>query len=78
MEMNKYAQELFSTNNPYIPHMSVIYGDIDPTTKKEILDSIDLLTIQSLAFNVDSIFLCKAFGTCDEWEIIYEIPLKNR
>lgn len=77
MEANKFVKQFFSINQYYSPHMSIIYGDIDFTAKKEILDSISHLTVQSLAFNAGSIFLCKAFGTYDEWEIIYETPLKN-
>lgn len=75
METNKRVQKLFSTNNLYVPHMSIVYGPIDSGIKKQILSSIDSLKTQSFAFNVNSIFLCKAFGTVDQWKIIHRLSL---
>lgn len=78
MKVNKLAQKLFSTTQSYNPHMSIVYGNIRPHTKKEILNSINPLIIKSLFFKVVSIYLCKAFGTYDQWKIVHKIPLNKR
>ena len=79
IDANRKAKEIFGmqTNQEYMPHLSLLYGDFSSTIKKEIIKKIgtDFISI----FEVKSIHLFEAHENLDIslWRRIKEFPLKN-
>lgn len=77
MQANKLAQRIFSKDYRYIPHMSIVYGNVSSSTKDKIVNSVSTKLLKSMPFIAESIVLCRAFGKFDEWKLIHESKFKS-
>lgn len=75
MRANQKARKIFGreTDSQYIPHLSLVYGDFSPQTKKEIIREIGREF--NLGFDVDRIHLFSTNGKPEVWHRVKEFPL---
>lgn len=75
--LNEEASRVFHIENslPYMPHISLLYGDYPIDVKKKIISNLK----DTLDFNfiVGSIHVFHAFGEPNEWIEVKEIPFKE-
>lgn len=73
--LHEEATELFSIQNdePYIPHLSLLYGNYPEAKKLDALDTIYIPEV--ISFTVDTISLYKTEGKPKDWVKIQEFPL---
>lgn len=76
IEVNNIAREIFNLNPnlEYMPHLSLMYGDLSPETKEEIL--ADLGKEFDISFEVKSIHLFSTTGEVKDWYRVKEFFLK--
>jgi 2'-5' RNA ligase len=61
--------------NPFFPHFSAAYGDLEPVTKAAIRTVMhDRLTFP-MSVNITSLAIVDVHGYPDEWKIVDRIPL---
>ncbi len=75
MEANNVARKHLNLrpNPDYMPHLSLMYGDINPETKEEILANLRMNF--DISFEVKSIHLFSTDGEVKDWHKIKEFPL---
>lgn len=75
IEANNIAREAFNLepNPEYMPHLSLMYGDLSPEIKEEILT--DLGKEFDLSFEVKSIHLFSTTGEVKDWSKVKECLL---
>lgn len=73
MNANKLAREIFQRQNDpeFTPHISLIYGTVDKTIKKQICEELGSI---DTSFSVDKIYLVSP-GEPEKWEIIEEYEI---
>ena len=71
------ANELFSLSDasPYVPHVSLLYGNFS-RTEKEMVPTFALLKGRS--FPVDRVHLYRTEGEASEWKKIQEFPFLKK
>jgi len=74
MKANMEARKIFGRlhDPPYMPHLSLLYGDFDEKTKKKIIEELGDV---SGSFEVNSIFLFSTEGEVKDWYKVKEFPL---
>lgn len=75
-EIRAAAEELFEHTqvNPFVPHVSFLYGALPIFEKKEIIAQLgDQFFVD---FNMTKIQLVKTQFTPDQWEILTEVELR--
>lgn len=77
MNANLTARALFKQDNDevYIPHLSLIYGDLIPSVKKQIIKKIGQRS--NVNFIANRITLYYTNGQPQSWHAILEAPLGN-
>jgi len=60
----------------YMPHLSLIYGNLPQEQKDEIVESIS--TDFNVAFYADRIGLCYPTGTPEQWQLSHTFVLTGR
>mmetsp|Transcript_33490 Transcript_33490/g.38137 ORF Transcript_33490/g.38137 Transcript_33490/m.38137 type:complete len:193 (+) Transcript_33490:45-623(+) len=80
---NAIAQEFFEeecrTNPPYVPHLSLVYGDLDANQKEEFkLKILQNKTTLPSKFMVDAIQVWCTKGEVETWYCIEKIPLTGK
>ncbi|ERN14146.1 hypothetical protein AMTRI_Chr01g111770 [Amborella trichopoda] len=85
MEVNAHCIKHFGCSNatPYMPHLSLLYGDLTEEEKKKAQDKANSLDqgLCNLDFEVSSLALHKTDTedkTLKSWEKVAEIPLRER
>ncbi len=75
MAANAQARKLFrrKSDGKYMPHLSLLYGDLKPTTKEEIKASLGK-TIR-WNFPVDRIHLVSTYGNTKDWYHLGEFTI---
>lgn len=75
IEANNITREIFNLNpDPeYMPHLSLMYGNLSPETKEEIL--ADLGKEFDISFEVKSVHLFSTTGEVKNWHKVKEFPL---
>lgn len=75
IKAHRAALQAFSFRNvkPYMPHVSLAYGKLDPETKKRISAGID--SIQGQTFKVCGFTLWRVVGTPTEWKKLKKFDL---
>lgn len=82
VEAHEKAAQMFGlegTTENYMPHISLLYGDVDEAVREEIVKNAngdDLLT--DIVFEVKSIDVWCTQGSVDEWRFVASIPLGPR
>jgi 2'-5' RNA ligase len=73
LEAHSSAGRLFErqAGNDFMPHLSLMYGDFDETTKEEVVRQTG--RDFNLSFQVESLFLFSTAGIPEEWRNIREI-----
>lgn len=73
-EANAKAKEILGQNAacPYMPHLSLLYGNLSPSTKERIISSLD--EIFEREFSVDRFFLVSLAGEPEVWNAVKEFP----
>lgn len=76
VEANAKAREIFGKKDDleYLPHLSLVYGNLTPETKEEIIAKIGRKF--DLRFEVKSFSLFSTQGEVKDWYIVKEFPLK--
>ena len=76
MEANQKARKMFGreTDPKYMPHLSLMYGNLPPQTKEEIIAEIGKEI--SVSFDVNSIHLFSTNGEPEDWYKVKEFMLK--
>lgn len=76
MGANSRAREVFGryADPPYMPHLSLMYGDFPPETKREIISGID--DDFNISFSVESIHLFSTSGGPGNWRRVKAFALK--
>ncbi len=76
MAANAIAKGIYDVqkDEPYMPHSSLAYGNLDMKTKKQIIASLPRRF--NLSFEVKSIHLYSTRGRVEEWCKIKEFPLR--
>jgi 2'-5' RNA ligase len=71
------AKRLFpnSQKTGYIPHLSLLYGDFSPETKKEIIKKIGENFTDT--FKADTLYLYLTEDTASDWQRIKAFPLQR-
>lgn len=73
--LHNRAKQIFEKDiPPYMPHLSLLYGNYPVDLKERIITEID--REQRAQFEVSSIFLNKEFGEIKDWKVIKEFPFK--
>lgn len=72
---NKRAQEIFQSSGHYVPHLSLIYGDIAIEEKELIIQGLDLKLPDQ--FEVGSLHLWQNEGEVKDWRKVAEFPLSR-
>ncbi|MBU2577814.1 2'-5' RNA ligase family protein [Patescibacteria group bacterium] len=74
-EVNNIARATFNLklDPEYMPHFSLMYGDINPETKEKIL--ADLGKEFDISFEVNSLHLFSTTGEVNDWHKVKEFPL---
>lgn len=67
---NKIAQEIYGTEQQYMPHLSLLYGNFDHYMKEGIVDSLGNTNFSDVGFPVTALHLYKTEGNVWEW---YEV-----
>lgn len=72
---NLIARTVFNreSNPPYMPHLSLMYGDFSISTKKEIISSLG--NKFDIAFEARSIHIYSTKGVPEEWSRVKAFPL---
>ena len=75
MRANKVARNTFKMEDTeYMPHLSLMYGNVSTDKKKKIISEINREF--NLSFEVKSIHLVSTDGEPEEWYRIKEFPFK--
>lgn len=76
LALHKRAKEIFDMRNipPYMPHLSLLYGNYSPEVKKKIIKEIG--KGQTTNFIIDRVFVYKTGGEAEIWYKIGEVPFK--
>lgn len=76
IEANQKARQVFNqeTNQKYLPHLSLMYGDFLESLKKEIVKNYQLDDLK-LSFMVDRIYLYNTDGEIKDWKKVAEFKL---
>lgn len=74
--LHEKAKELFGMQHipPYMPHLSLLYGNYQPKLKEEIISTIG--REQPAEFEVNSIHLIRG-GQVENWQIVNEFIFKS-
>ena len=66
--------ELFSMKDesPYVPHLSLIYGNFPKDVTTEMIESVPISG--TLSFTADCLYLYRTEGTVEEWKLVGEFP----
>ncbi len=75
MNANKEARKIFNQEQDplYQPHLSLMYGDLDQSIKKDIIKLIG--NKRELSFLVDKLYLYSTDGELKNWYSIQSFPL---
>ncbi|MFA4819610.1 MAG: 2'-5' RNA ligase family protein [Candidatus Aenigmatarchaeota archaeon] len=74
MKSNRTAQNIFDTNNSYMPHLSLMYGNFPPSLKEKIIKKIGKKI--DVVFEVDYIYLIRGESpNPKDWHIIKKFRL---
>ncbi len=72
--LRKKVAEVFEMDlPPYMPHLSILYGDFPQVVKNKIIENIG--RDQTTSFELRSVILMKG-GEIDKWRIIKQFPFK--
>jgi len=76
VEANNITREIFgrASDQEYLPHLSLMYGNLDSKTKEKILTNLGREF--NLSFEVKSIHLFSTTGEVKDWYIVKEFFLK--
>jgi 2'-5' RNA ligase len=74
MQANRLAQEVFAKNETYMPHLSMLYGDIPPDTKKEIIEQLPEPSEKS--FTAASVSLYEIHPEIKDWRRVLVTKFK--
>lgn len=74
---NKLAIQLFElpTNEEFVPHLSLLYGDVTVNEKERIKGELDSDLLRK--FNVDRIVLFRTNIQSGQWAPVKSFPLKS-
>jgi 2'-5' RNA ligase len=79
VKANDIAKQFFDERQrdpPYMPHMSLIYGDLTPNQKDVVLPKIsEKLKDAPKTLAVDSIQVWSTQGNVEDWYVIETVPL---
>jgi len=70
MNANREAQRMFGFNSDYMPHMSLVYGDIKKNVKKEMIDLLSRIDFSKISFDIKSLHLYLTEGEVKDWRKI--------
>ncbi len=75
MKANAQARQVFhrESDDPYMPHLSLLYGNLPPAVKEEIKAQIGPIVHRS--FPVDRIHLVSTYGETKDWYPLGEFAL---
>lgn len=74
LSLHEKAKKIFGkAADPYMPHLSLLYGDFSSDLKKKIISEIGPL--QKSTFEVKNLHLFCTEGEADEWYEVEEFPL---
>lgn len=78
MQAHMRAREIFEWQSEaeYMPHLSLVYGNLPSMTKKEIVSGLRG-NLRSIGFDVKSVQLVVTQGQPDEWTLMKELRLKG-
>lgn len=71
-ELREYAEELFSIEGPYHPHLSLAYGLVDLEQTHSFLTEIEG---KEFTLVVEHVSLWRAYGNVEEWQRVARWPL---
>lgn len=72
--LHNLAKKIFEKEiPPFMPHLSILYGNFPQAVKDEIINKIG--KDQTVQFDVSSIHLIKG-GEVEEWRIVKEFPFR--
>lgn len=76
LNLHKNAKQIFSMQNipEYMPHVSLLYGNVSLEEKEKIIQSI---TVPFTEFTVETIHLYRTKGEVNSWYKIYEFPFQS-
>jgi 2'-5' RNA ligase len=74
-EYHQKALEMFGIQdvNPYIPHLSLFYGNVPQSIKDEMIALLSLPA--SMKFLADKVYLYRTEGEAQDWVRIGAYPL---
>ncbi len=67
--------ELGLEHKPYMPHISLLYKEIDNDEKKKIVDRVGKRF--DLVFIPDKLYLMRTAGEPEDWEEVMSVPLNS-
>lgn len=75
VNLHERAKKLFGMEHipPYMPHLSLLYGNYPIEVKEEIIKAIG--REQKATFEIRSVYFIKG-GKVEDWKILKEFPLK--
>ncbi|MDO8573164.1 MAG: 2'-5' RNA ligase family protein [Candidatus Daviesbacteria bacterium] len=75
-ELHRKAKMIFNKEAaPYMPHLSLLYGDFAPEIKEKIIQEIG--SEQPTTFIVSSLHLFRTEGESNEWYSVAKFPFKD-
>lgn len=77
LKLHEKAKQLFGKQDipPYIPHLSLLYGDFPVAIKEKIMQEIGREQLST--FEVKSLHVFKTEGEADSWYSVKEIPFRT-
>lgn len=78
---NAAARQVFeekASDPEYMPHLSIVYGDLDPEQKSRIMQELEYRIKEETVLNtftVDSIQIWSTEGDVEDWYCVESIPL---
>jgi len=77
LETAQAARKLFhqGRDSRFMPHLSLMYGDLDPATKRQIVHSLS--TNVKPTFLVESLHLYSISGGPEDWRLVQEAAMQE-
>lgn len=77
LKLHEKAKQLFEKQDipPYMPHLSLLYGDFPVAIKEKIMQEIG--REQPSTFEVKSLYVFKTEGEANSWYSVKEIPFRT-
>jgi hypothetical protein len=62
--------------SPYIPHLSLLYGNLSPEIKRTVIE--DIIGKDAVSFTAGSVHVVSTSGNADKWYRVREFSFSRK